>query len=38
MFAESSIAFIDKGAQEGVAPGQLYWIYKQEKYRINPRR
>jgi len=36
MFAESTIAFIDKGEQEGVAPGQLYWIYKQEKYRINP--
>jgi hypothetical protein len=36
MFAESAIAFIDKGEQEGVAPGQLYWIYKQEKYRINP--
>ncbi len=36
MFGESTIAFIDKGEQEGVAPGQLYWIYKQEKYRINP--
>jgi hypothetical protein len=36
MFAESTIAFIDKGAQEGVARGQLYWIYKQEQYRINP--
>ncbi len=36
MFAESAIAFIDKGEQEGVAPGQLYWVYKQEKYRINP--
>ncbi len=36
MFAESAIAFIDKGEREGVAPGQLYWVYKQEKYRINP--
>jgi len=36
MFAESAIAFIDKGEQEGVVPGQLYWVYKQEKYRINP--
>jgi len=36
MFGESAIAFIDKGEQEGVAIGQLYWIYKQEKYRINP--
>ncbi len=36
MFGESSIAFIDKGEQEGVKPGQLYWIFKQEQYRINP--
>jgi hypothetical protein len=36
MFGESAIAFIDKGAQDGVAPGQLYWIFKQEQYRINP--
>ncbi len=37
MFGESAIAFIDKGEQEGVRPGQLYWIYKQEKYHINPK-
>ena len=37
IFGESAIAFIDKGEQEGVRPGQLYWIYKQEKYRINPK-
>jgi hypothetical protein len=37
MFGESAIAFIDKGAQEGVRPGQLYWIYKQEKFRVNPK-
>jgi LysM repeat protein len=36
MFGESDIAFIDKGEQEGVRPGQLYWIFKQEKYHINP--
>lgn len=36
IFGESTIAFIDKGKQEGVMPGQLYWIFKQEKYRINP--
>jgi len=36
MFGENAIAFIDKGEQEGVAPGQLFWIFKQEKYRINP--
>ena len=37
MFGESAIAFIDKGEQEGVRPGQLYWIYKQEKFRVNPK-
>lgn len=37
MFGESAIAFIDKGEQEGVSPGQLYWIYKQEKVRVNPK-
>jgi hypothetical protein len=36
IFGESAIAFIDKGLSEGVHPGQLYWIYKQERYRINP--
>ncbi len=37
IFGESTIAFIDKGEQEGVRAGQLYWIYKQEKYHINPK-
>ena len=37
IFGESAIAFIDKGRQEGVKPGQLYTIYKQEAYRINPK-
>ena len=36
MFGESAIAFIDKGKQEGVLPGQIYWVYKQDQYRINP--
>ena len=36
MFGENAIAFIDKGEQEGVSPGQLFWIFKQEQYRINP--
>jgi hypothetical protein len=36
IFGESAIAFIDKGRSEGVEPGQFYWIFKQEKYRINP--
>jgi hypothetical protein len=37
IFGDSTIAFIDKGANAGVEPGQLYWIFKQEEYRINPK-
>ena len=37
MFGESAIAFINKGKQDGVKPGQLYWIFQQEQYRINPK-
>ena len=37
IFGEETIAFIDKGQQEEVQPGQFYWIYKQEKYRMNPK-
>ena len=36
IFGENAIAFINKGQSAGVEPGQLYWIFKQEKYRINP--
>ena len=36
IFGESAIAFIDKGRSAGVETGQLYWIFKQEKYRIDP--
>ena len=36
IFGENSIAFIDKGRSDGVEPGQLYWIFRQDKYRINP--
>ena len=36
MFGESAIAFINKGKQEGVVPGQIFWIFKQDQYRINP--
>ena len=36
MFGENAIAFIDKGEQEGITPGQLFWIFKQEQYQINP--
>ena len=38
IFGESTIAFIDKGEQEGVKPGQLYIIYKQEKFNVNPKK
>ena len=38
IFGESAIAFIDKGEQEGVKPGQLYTIFKQEKYHVNPKK
>ena len=36
IFGENAIAFIDKGRSAGVETGQLYWIFKQDKYRINP--
>lgn len=36
MFGENAIAFIDKGRSAGVEPGQLYWIFKQDQYRVNP--
>jgi hypothetical protein len=35
IFGENSIAFINKGKREGVEPGQLYWVFKQEKYQID---
>jgi len=37
IFGETTIAFIDKGKLAGVEPGQLYWIFKQEQYRLNPK-
>ncbi|MDJ0819785.1 MAG: LysM domain-containing protein [Desulfobacterales bacterium] len=36
IFGENAIAFIDKGRSSGVETGQFYWIFKQEKYRIDP--
>jgi hypothetical protein len=36
IFGENTIAFIDKGRSSGVETGQFYWIFKQEKYRIDP--
>ena len=35
-FKATPVAFIDKGEQEGITPGQLFWIFKQEQYQINP--
>jgi len=37
IFGESTIAFIDKGKLAGVEPGQFFWIFKQEQYRVDPR-
>jgi LysM domain len=37
IFGDSTIAFINRGASAGVEPGQFYWIFKQEEYRINPK-
>ena len=36
IFGENEIAFIDRGKSDGVETGQLYWIFVQEQYRINP--
>ncbi len=37
IFAEDTIAFIDKGTEDGVTPGQFYNIFYQEKGRFNPK-
>lgn len=37
MFGESAIAFINIGKEAGVSPGQLYWVFKQEQFHINPK-
>ena len=37
LFGNSTIAFIDKGNRHGIAPGQMYSLYYQEKNRLNPR-
>jgi len=36
IIGDSTIAFIDKGSQDSVMPGQYYSIYYQEKARLNP--
>lgn len=37
IFGDSTIAFIDRGNQDGVMPGQYYSIYYQEKKRLDPK-
>ena len=37
IFGETTVAFINKGKNAGVEPGQFYWIFKQEKYLLNPK-
>ncbi len=37
IFGEQTIAFIDKGTQNGVVPGQTYSIYYKERARLNVR-
>jgi len=37
IIGDSTIAFIDKGSQDGVMPGQYYSIYYQEKKRLDPK-
>ncbi|MBC8200265.1 MAG: LysM peptidoglycan-binding domain-containing protein [Desulfobacterales bacterium] len=37
IIGDSAIAFIDRGNQDGVMPGQYYSIYYQEKKRLDPK-
>jgi len=37
IFGDNTIAFIDKGDNDKVVPGQQYSIYYQEKERLNPK-
>jgi hypothetical protein len=37
IIGDSAIAFIDRGSQDGVMPGQYYSIYYQEKKRLDPK-
>ena len=37
MDADGKEILIEQDSIEGVKPGQIYWIYKQEKYYINPK-
>ncbi len=37
IIGDSTIAFIDRGNQDGVMPGQYYSIYYQEKKRLDPK-
>lgn len=37
IIGDSTIAFVDRGNQDGVMPGQYYSIYYQEKKRLDPK-
>ena len=37
ILGETTVAFIDKGRQDGVKTGQSYEIYKQEKQQVDPK-
>lgn len=37
IIGDSTIAFIDRGNQDGIMPGQYYSIYYQEKKRLDPK-
>ncbi|MEA3428736.1 MAG: hypothetical protein U9Q84_05905, partial [Thermodesulfobacteriota bacterium] len=37
IIGDSAIAFINRGKQDGVMPGQYYSIYYQEKKRLDPK-
>jgi hypothetical protein len=37
LFGDHTIAFIDRGSRHGIAPGQIYTLYNQEKSRLDKR-
>lgn len=36
IFADNTVAFIDKGDKDGIIPGQFYSIYYQEEQQLDP--
>ena len=37
-FGDHSVAFINKGSQDGVVPGQIYSLYMERDVRVNPKK